>query len=245
MVLVLESASQPAAPRAASGIELLDLLLRDQELREGCNRFIRRASRDVGDDCANVHVVQGEWAEVAMPQDCRVLLGSTGATTCCVAVLCDKATRTASVSHHGPKVLATLASMHAPAFYLAGGYSRACGTGQRLCAALLSELHQARQPITLKLLCIAEFNTSEGGAPLCQSLVVDPLAQQAWRVGEWRDRGPLLHARMAQFWYDTGAAGSMPHVRLLPESPPRLQLTVTRGRLSLPLRLHLEVRIIE
>ena len=108
---------------------LLDrVFARDPGVLAAAEEFLQRR-RDV-DGCA-LHVVQGEWATVHLapgPAARPLLVGSTDATTCCIAVLVDSASRAASVAHHDDTttvscdaIIATLGAMRAPHLWLLGG----------------------------------------------------------------------------------------------------------------------------
>jgi hypothetical protein len=159
----------------------------------------------------SIHVVQDECLLLPISASCPVVVFSTGATTCLIAVLIDRRVGRASIVHHDENTITStseaiplsLANMQRAELFVVGAFADVKGTGRRILSGLLTRLHASSIAITLKLLCVDDANTdATSGAPLCQSLGVVLPGGHVFPMTTWPDRGPHLYARMSQSWYD-------------------------------------------
>ena len=228
---------------AACEDDLITQITSDPLVTAQCASFLNTPAC-VWDSKRSVHVVQGEWAEVALSSGAQVVLGSTDATTCTIAIAVDAHSGLATVCHHDEdtshilqEALKPLGGMHAPSLYLVGGYSDGSGTGRRVVTSLLAAYAASPTPITLRLFCVLELNTDAAGAPKAQSLAYNLAARRAFLATAWPDRGPALPARMAQLWHTISGSGGLTKIQCTPDG--RWSAVLSRGALHSELQAHL------
>lgn len=185
-----------------------------------------------------VHVVQGELATVPVTIGSVAVLGSTDATTCLLAAAFDARSGLASVAHYDdgsildPRNTANLVQgMERPSLYLAGaarcGGERGAATAAATLHALLRVLDRSPMSIDLRLFCALDWNTDEAGRPRAQALALALPSGTPFLPESWRDRGPLVEARMAQLW--CGAGPGIPMKSIIDGKESEWLVTVVAG----------------
>ena len=176
----------------------------------------------------SLHVVQGEFARCALTDVRVIGSTDATTCLIAVAVDAASPHLTASVCHFDEatvhienRITNLVAGMTAPYLYLVGATphrpSHRCHPSASVAttAKLLETLHyEITTPIIVKLFCVLKWNgdASNNGAPLFQSLALSLslFPGMGGHIGNvralhvppgpqgWPDRGPLLHARLAQ-----------------------------------------------
>jgi hypothetical protein len=193
------------------------------ELKSTCDAFLASPAC-ISDSIETVHVVQGEFAEILVDQNIKVL-ASSDATTCLIVVFVDQASGYAAIYHHDESTVQLAenitqgiinSSMQSPDCYLVGGSAGGSTTSsENTLSTILHCLHSLPIPITLKLFCALDWNTDPiTRAPRCQSLAISLRKHQqqgnviatAFAVPPGclgkknNQRGPLIIPRLAQIW---------------------------------------------